>query len=1149
MRDEVKRRIKEELERKTGNLNLKACELIKIPIEISKMTWLKSLDLSANEITNISGLEFLNTLYWLDLSNNKLSIIEGLKTLTSLNELSLSSNQITKIKGLETLIVLDELNLSSNQITKIENLETLISLKGLDLHSNQLTKIEGLEQLAVLNSLNLSDNHLTKIEGLEKLEGLIILDLSSNYLQKIEGLKKLTLLNSLGLSYNQLTKIEGLENLTLLNKLFLLDNQISIIEGLEKLNNLNTLELSYNLLTKIQGLDQLKSLNVLNLSINEFTKIEGLEQLISLKKLDLSSNKITKIEGLEQLKALNKLYIYNNRLTIIEGLYKIPELNELNLSFNKIIKIKGLEEFVVFLGQIKEIDISKNPFDEEEWLNPEILKQVGKDVNQLKLLIQNYLKNQRKIKYEDLPLKIILLGNSQAGKSTTALSLISEGDNPIEREPSTHGLLIKNLNDTNTTKAIIYDFGGQDYYHNTYNMFFSSQSLFLVLWRQVSDENKKADASEMESYHFNQKYWLGNIKYYFSKINDRQLNKEQYEWMDENSIVKQPVFLVQNLFEGDEVEYKLDRDDITEYSIKKQFHVSFPLENDKDTELFKLERQSLFQSINAWINSNKTIQQKGFTEEHLRIFNAVIEQHEEYKEMAEPINLVSFCHKFKLKGYDQWFLGILHDRGIIYYLKEKDKIWLNPEGISYTIHNTINQNELKDRKGQYEKGILEGLFTSDMMTLMKDAGILHFDDFDKLHIIPQYLSLKPENDPLHDLATMDIDNGFYIRFKDYVPHGLMPRLICRFGANPGKKHYYRDQIIFSLKIDDKGYMAKVQITLDFALLKLSVMLALPKHMEYLRNKIYTYLFKSVLSAYWDYSHMQFLPSQMSYRELDKFIGLEDKKGIGSIWLDEIQFCVLYHHPNSKIQKTEDVERDSELSKALFGLDYNRLHLSTNIDMFLSTDDKWYIDYKKQLYNKDEYPPYINLFLIENNKIVDKQKSVSTSVFNPFLPKSKNIPIPKKLFISYSSKNSAYMNRFKTHLNPLKKEGLISIWVDRMITTGTEWDAAIQSELETSDILVYLLSPDFLETNYIIDIELAKGIEFYEERKNSDKPTQLYFIQLTHNSWSRYKVFNKVQHFLDPTKTGKEIVYIDQPDNDEAWVKVINDLVTTCLDNK
>lgn len=139
-----------------------------------------------------------------------------------------------------------------------------------------------------------------------------------------------------------------------------------------------------------------------------------------------------------------------------------------------------------------------------------------------------------------------------------------------------------------------------------------------------------------------------------------------------------------------------------------------------------------------------------------------------------------------------------------------------------------------------------------------------------------------------------------------------------------------------------------------------------------------------------------------------------------------------------------------------------------------------------------------------------------------------------------------MNRFKTHLNPLKKEGLISIWVDRMITNGTEWDAAIQTELETSDILVYLLSPDFLETNYIIDIELAKGIEFYEERKNSDNPTQLYFIQLTHNSWSRYKVFNKVQHFLDPKEEGKSIVYIEQPENDENWVKVIDDLVLSCL---
>ena len=911
---------------------------------------------------------------------------------------------------------------------------------------------------------------------------------------------------------------------------------------------LKELNLANNQLIKIEGLEKLTKLNWMNLYSNKLTKIEGLEKLTQLKVLLLSNNQLTKIEGLESLKMLHTLTLSNNQLTKTEGLELLHQLRILWLSNNKITKIEGLEKFIGLLEHLEEIDIRNNPFDEEEWINPEILQQVGYNIGQLKLLIQNYLKNKRNIKYEDLPLKIILLGNSQAGKSTTALSLIGKGKNPTknEREASTHGLLIRNLKDKNITRAIIYDFGGQDYYHNTYNMFFSSQSLFLVLWRQGSNENKKADPNDMESYHFNQKYWLGNINYYFSNLYELQLKKQQDEWFNETTTIKQPVFLVQNLFDDDEVEYKLDREDITEYGIKKQFHVSFPVENDKDTELFKLERQSLYQSINAWIINNKAIQQKGFTEEHLKIFNAVIEQHEDHKEKAEPINLDSFCHKFKLKGYDQWFLGILHDRGIIYYLKEKDKIWLNPEGISYTIHNTINQNELKDKKGQYEKGILEGLFSSDMMALMKDAGILHFDDFDKLHIIPQYLSLKPKNDPLHDLATMDIDNGFYIRFKDYVPHGLMPRLICRFGANPGKKHYYRDQIIFSLKIDDQGSMAKIQISQDFELLKLSIRLSLPKQKEYKRSKLYTYLFKSVLAAYWDYGHMHYLPSQTTYKDLEKFMESEYKKGMGSIWLNEVQDCSQYHNNKFGSKKLEEVEIENEITKAAIKLHEKRLLLSTNVDMFFSLDDQWYIDYKKQLYNKEEYPPYINLFLMENNEIVDKQKSVPTSVFNPFLPKSKNLPIPKKLFISYSSKNSAYMNRFKTHLNPLKKEGLISIWVDRMITNGTEWDAAIQTELETSDILVYLLSPDFLETNYIIDIELAKGIEFYEERKNSDNPTQLYFIQLTHNSWSRYKVFNKVQHFLDPKEEGKSIVYIEQPENDENWVKVIDDLVLSCL---
>ena len=75
---------------------------------------IKSLNLSGNQITEITGLDALTTLHELKLGNNKITEIKGLDALTNLEALDLSDNQITEIKGLDALTNLHELNLVNN---------------------------------------------------------------------------------------------------------------------------------------------------------------------------------------------------------------------------------------------------------------------------------------------------------------------------------------------------------------------------------------------------------------------------------------------------------------------------------------------------------------------------------------------------------------------------------------------------------------------------------------------------------------------------------------------------------------------------------------------------------------------------------------------------------------------------------------------------------------------------------------------------------------------------------------------------------------------------------------------------------------------------------------------------------------------------
>ncbi len=73
---------------------------------------------------------------------------------------------------------------------------------------------------------------------------------------------------------------------------------------------------------------------------------------------------------------------------------------------------------------------------------------------------------------------------------------------------------------------------------------------------------------------------------------------------------------------------------------------------------------------------------------------------------------------------------------------------------------------------------------------------------------------------------------------------------------------------------------------------------------------------------------------------------------------------------------------------------------------------------------------------------------------------------QRVFISYSSKDTDYMKELEVRLTTLKREGLIATWHDRKLLAGEEWDAKIKDELKTADVILMLLSPDFLATDYI-----------------------------------------------------------------------------------
>jgi len=84
-----------------------------------------------------------------------------------------------------------------------------------------------------------------------------------------------------------------------------------------------------------------------------------------------------------------------------------------------------------------------------------------------------------------------------------------------------------------------------------------------------------------------------------------------------------------------------------------------------------------------------------------------------------------------------------------------------------------------------------------------------------------------------------------------------------------------------------------------------------------------------------------------------------------------------------------------------------------------------------------------------------------------------------VFISYSHEDETLRNQLEQQLSILKRQKVIDIWHDRRITAGEEIDHAISGNLEAADIILLLISPAFIASDYCYDREMQRAMERHE----------------------------------------------------------------------
>jgi internalin A len=128
--------------------------------------------------------------------------------------------------------------------------------------------------------------------------------------------------------------------------------------------------------------------------------------------------------------------------------------------------------------------------------------------------------------------------------------------------------------------------------------------------------------------------------------------------------------------------------------------------------------------------------------------------------------------------------------------------------------------------------------------------------------------------------------------------------------------------------------------------------------------------------------------------------------------------------------------------------------------------------------------------------------------------------------SYSHKDETLRNELETHLKLLQRQGLIETWNDRQIEAGDEWRQKIDENLERADIILLLISADFIASDYCYDKEMGRALERHDQKEARVIP-----VILRDCSWTSAP-FGKLQAL---PKDGKAVTLWDNKDS--AWRNV------------
>ncbi|WP_291131776.1 leucine-rich repeat domain-containing protein [Flavobacterium sp. UBA7682] len=498
---------------------------------------------------------------------------------------------------------------------------------------------------------------------------------------------------------------------------------------------------------------KLKKLEHLNLSNNKLLNLKGLNKLSNLKIVHLNNNEISKVEVLDNLKGLEELYLSNNKIKTVTFLSRLPKIKTIDLHSNQIKILKPLINVITNIGivndkwRINTLSIARNPLEQP----PMEIVNIGKEA-----VLALFKDIEDRGKYINKDIKIILVGNSEVGKTTLVKYLDNEKDIEKPHLP-TLWMVEKTIKSKYRIATIgdecllhIFDFGGHDYFHDTHHLFFSTNTIYLLLWdketnslnlRKSLQQTEEGIEIEIETQDYPIKYWLDSVKFYTKDIETDNIEPG----IKRENTYNSSLLLIQNKVSNASAIFPVYNKTLTDNYPFIYDIINISIKQPKrNTDHFDNLFSEILNSMNI-IGANLP-----------KFYEPIKNNIPSY--VGKPIitiqEFLSYCNKILrapiTEDQCRRLVKYLVQIGVLLYSdkNKEEKVYIDKEWIIKSIHNILKN--LKDSKGEFDRNYVISILkvdnntVDDLLLMMQEFKMIFKHPYSDLFIAPLYLPKLPD---------------------------------------------------------------------------------------------------------------------------------------------------------------------------------------------------------------------------------------------------------------------------------------------------------------------------------------------------------------------------------------------------------------------